>query len=404
MTRARTNSGVVAAGSSTPTEKPLPLMSGSRPPARTATSANRAASAVYAHLEPVPEQALAKGVGCIDGNQRAAEHPDARRNPLGLVEVVRRDDDRVATGAEFRDELAYQPCGLRVEPRGRFVQENRRAGSWINARAIATFCFMPFESCAANVSRRSPRPNRSSARETARSGFSTPYRRAYTRRLSRTDKRSQRPGASVRKPTRVRTSSSRSRVSGMRAMLARPPDGTISPPSIRSVVVLPAPFGPSRPKISPGSTRSDTPSTATRSSKRRDEILGFDHVRDRVRYRHRERAGAGGQAQWSRSPFVPASASQRELCGQRNGHASGHGEQGIHAGDVLQGHRRDDRYEQQHRQERVERRERRHHGRHHDGQRHSDNATSHCRSTRSQQNLRVGRGGSQEPTIQVLRQ
>src|SRR5262245_32533960 len=44
-----------------------------------------------------------------------------------------------------------------------------------------------------------------------------------------------------------------------------PAVGAMRPPSIRRVVVLPAPFGPSRPKISPGATRKETSATAVRS-------------------------------------------------------------------------------------------------------------------------------------------
>ncbi len=36
---------------------------------------------------------------------------------------------------------------------------------------------------------------------------------------------------------------------------------------MRRVVVLPAPFGPSRPQIDPGATASETPATATKSPK-----------------------------------------------------------------------------------------------------------------------------------------
>ena len=43
---------------------------------------------------------------------------------------------------------------------------------------------------------------------------------------------------------------------------ACPPSMSFSPSSISSVVVLPAPFGPRMPKISPVSMRRETPSTA----------------------------------------------------------------------------------------------------------------------------------------------
>ena len=45
-----------------------------------------------------------------------------------------------------------------------------------------------------------------------------------------------------------------------------PESGRISPTSIRMAVVLPAPFGPSRPTTCPGSARKETPSTARNPS------------------------------------------------------------------------------------------------------------------------------------------
>jgi hypothetical protein len=42
-----------------------------------------------------------------------------------------------------------------------------------------------------------------------------------------------------------------------------PRSGARRPPTHSIVVVLPAPFGPIRPKISPGRTSNDTSSTAT---------------------------------------------------------------------------------------------------------------------------------------------
>src|SRR5687767_1260835 len=48
-----------------------------------------------------------------------------------------------------------------------------------------------------------------------------------------------------------------------------PEVGAISPASMRSAVVLPAPLGPSSAKISPGFSSNETSSTAVRSPKRR---------------------------------------------------------------------------------------------------------------------------------------
>src|SRR5262245_6504075 len=47
------------------------------------------------------------------------------------------------------------------------------------------------------------------------------------------------------------------------AIVASPRSGRISVASIRSVVVFPAPLGPRKPKISPGSTARSTPRTAS---------------------------------------------------------------------------------------------------------------------------------------------
>src|SRR5438034_89167 len=52
-------------------------------------------------------------------------------------------------------------------------------------------------------------------------------------------------------------------------MRTRPEVGRRMPASDRSVVVLPAPFGPMRPTISPGPTSNDRSSTATKSTKTR---------------------------------------------------------------------------------------------------------------------------------------
>src|SRR2546422_6158067 len=51
-------------------------------------------------------------------------------------------------------------------------------------------------------------------------------------------------------------------------MRISPAVGVISPSSIWIVVVLPAPFGPSRPRISPCRMSNETPSTAVKSPKR----------------------------------------------------------------------------------------------------------------------------------------
>jgi hypothetical protein len=55
---------------------------------------------------------------------------------------------------------------------------------------------------------------------------------------------------------------------GSPATIADPAVGAIRVPSIRTVVVFPAPLGPRKPNTSPAETLNETSSTATRSPKR----------------------------------------------------------------------------------------------------------------------------------------
>ena len=82
-------------------------------------------------------------------------------------------------------------------------------------------------------------------------------------------RRSQSPGASVKKPIRLRNRGAARRDIGSPSTRTSPEEGSINPASMRRVVVLPAPFGPSSAKISPGTRSKETSSTASRASKRR---------------------------------------------------------------------------------------------------------------------------------------
>src|SRR5258706_1958666 len=62
-------------------------------------------------------------------------------------------------------------------------------------------------------------------------------------------------------------------VSGMLATVAEPEVGAMRVPSVRTVVVFPAPFGPRKPKTSPRSTANETSSKAMRSPNRFDSWL-----------------------------------------------------------------------------------------------------------------------------------
>src|SRR5215469_11037258 len=77
---------------------------------------------------------------------------------------------------------------------------------------------------------------------------------------------------------RLRMSAPFSALSGIPATVAAPEVGATNVPSVRTVVVLPAPFGPRKPNTSPYPISNDTSSNATRSPKRllspRTEIAG----------------------------------------------------------------------------------------------------------------------------------
>src|SRR5205823_1169665 len=79
--------------------------------------------------------------------------------------------------------------------------------------------------------------------------------------LSSAESPSKNTTCSRRQPT-PRFTSSGSRSGSKPATSARPPVGSVSPSSIRIVVVLPEPFGPRMPTISPASTSMSIWSTA----------------------------------------------------------------------------------------------------------------------------------------------
>ncbi len=66
---------------------------------------------------------------------------------------------------------------------------------------------------------------------------------------------------------RCRISAAPSGPTGMPATMAEPAVGEISVARIRTVVVLPAPFGPRNPNTSPAATLNDTSDTAVRPPK-----------------------------------------------------------------------------------------------------------------------------------------
>ncbi len=146
-----------------------------------------------------------------------------------------------------------------------FVGSSRisRSGSPSIACAIASRCRMPCEYVRTARSSASPSPAISRASAMCASSAGRPVACQYSSRLARPDRCGRNPAPSTNAPTRDstgapgRTGCPNTRIS--------PASGEISPISIRSVVVFPAPFGPSSPSTCPFSTRNDRSRTAYRS-------------------------------------------------------------------------------------------------------------------------------------------
>src|SRR2546422_5779629 len=141
------------------------------------------------------------------------------------------------------------------------------AGSWMNAAASINFCRVPFERSLHSVvppSSRSKNSNQCAIRSSSRSSLltrPTKYRYSWAVKYDGGD------STSGTMPTSDLTWSG-SRTTSTLSTCASPEVGRSWPVRIRSIVVLPAPFGPNKPKNSPGSTAMSTPFNASTVPKR----------------------------------------------------------------------------------------------------------------------------------------
>ena len=69
-------------------------------------------------------QGRAQPGGRVDPHEAGPDERDAVAQPVGLVEIVRGEDDGAARRAQLLDRLADDEHGLRVERRGGFVEEH----------------------------------------------------------------------------------------------------------------------------------------------------------------------------------------------------------------------------------------------------------------------------------------
>ena len=219
------------------------------------------------HLDPLPAELRLQLVGRAPGDDLAVVDDRDRVGQLvGLLEVLRRQQQRRALLDEAPDDVPHPDPAARVEAGRRLVedQQSRAAdegGAEVEAAAHAAR--VGLDDAVAGLGqlelleqlvRRGGAPRataggravRTATGSRDRSGSRPPPRTGPT---GRSPAGCHPPGSGTSKPATVaRPASARSRVA-----------------RIRTVVVLPAPFGPSRPRTVPSSTTRSTPSSARTS-------------------------------------------------------------------------------------------------------------------------------------------
>ncbi len=201
------------------------------------------------------------GGRAVGDDPTGAHDDDAVGEGVGLVEVVRREDDRAARVGE----LAHGgpegvPASTSIAAVG--SSSTSRSGSDTTATAKRARCSWPPESL---FTRRPAISVQRARRRAASTGIGRRCAAATSATASRTVvSGSSAPPWSIA-PTRPETTA----VRGSAPKSSAWPSVGVERPSARStVVVLPAPFGPRRATTSPGRIVRSTPSTATTAPKR----------------------------------------------------------------------------------------------------------------------------------------
>ena len=194
----------------------------------------------------------------------------------GSLDILGLDPD--THGPEIRSQLGVVPFSFSRNSRSQrmwracgsspVVGSSRRRtfGSLTSPRAIVRRRFMPPDRAwtfdlAFSVSCANSRSSSAFGPSSARV---MPKKRPYMMRFSRTRSSSSRLSCCGMTPRCARTCGPWSPGSMPRTD-SSPPVRSSVPPIMRIVVDLPAPFGPSSPKLSPGATSKSMPSTATKS-------------------------------------------------------------------------------------------------------------------------------------------
>ena len=176
---------------------------------------------------------------------------------VGLLEVVRGEEDRAAARGELAHRAPEGVAALDVHRRGRLVEHEQRRVADEREREADALRLAAGE-LLRPPARRSPRsrPARAPRRRRAARGTATrPSRRAR----ARTGRGSACRSGASRRPGRPAIASAGERPSTD----TLPASGSASPSSMSIVVDLPAPLGPSSATISPARIEMSTPRTAS---------------------------------------------------------------------------------------------------------------------------------------------
>ena len=192
------------------------------------------------------------------------DHHHVRAGLLHLGQQVAGDQHRPAVGGVPLEHPAHLGDLRRVEPVGRLVQHQQlgQARAWPGrwpAAGACRGCSSWSSGGSSRPARRSPAPRRSARPPTAGRWPASTTAGCRTRSGAAGS-----PAPRPARPTRDRTGAPGT--SRCPKTSASPAVGMVRPISTRSVVVLPAPFGPSRPTTWPRSTVKLISSTATNPS------------------------------------------------------------------------------------------------------------------------------------------
>ncbi len=182
-----------------------------------------------------------------------------------FVEVVRRVDDRRPSTAPARGRGRGSGCACARRHRSSVRRAGPARGRCSSAMAVWSRRRSPPESCAARRSSKCSSPSAaatSSMRVRPRRGAGRRGRRRSAGCRARAASGTRRCPA-VRRRAAAAHPAWRPHRRRSRRPRTRPASGRRSPATIDTSVVLPAPLGPSSPRMLPGSTRRSTPASAT---------------------------------------------------------------------------------------------------------------------------------------------